>query len=142
MTAPGTPSPSSAASASTGSTAARPGGRLHLHPPGLPATDDWPRQATEQIVKVVDTVRDKTTGPALTAAAGVKYGVLIVLLGLPLAVLLLIALMRGCERGLIALGLDEPMWIVDLVFGAVFLAAGVVLWRKSSRTEPTLKDLP
>jgi hypothetical protein len=110
--------------------------------PPTPRTDDWPIQATDQIVKLVDTVRDKTTGPALTAAAAVKYGILALLLALPLTVLVFIALFRGLERALIGLGLHEPMWIVDLVFGSIFLLTGMFLWRKSTQPLPAAKELP
>jgi hypothetical protein len=61
---------------------------------------DWPKQATDSIVRVVDSVRDKTAGPAVTAARGIVYGSILLVLALPLFILLLVGLMRAMERGL------------------------------------------
>lgn len=112
--------------------------------PSPPA--DWPKQATTSIVKVVDTVRDKTTGPALTAAQWVVYGTVMALLAVPVLVFLLVGSIRLLEGGLLWLsqvgsdpapsgrGLKEPVWIVYLFFGAIFTVAGRILWRKAAKT--------
>jgi hypothetical protein len=42
--------------------------------------DEWPAQAADTIVRVVGSVRDKTTGPAVTAARGAVYGLLAAIL--------------------------------------------------------------
>ena len=55
------------------------------HRPGQhrpkPARDDWPAQAADTIVRVVGQVRDRTTGPAITAARAVVFGLLAAILG-------------------------------------------------------------
>jgi hypothetical protein len=106
--------------------------------PSTPDTTDWPKQATDSIVKVVDSVRDKTTGPAVRAARAVVYYSILGALALPFFILALIGTMRVAERGLIMLGeklgwsfLYEPMWLVYLIFGLIFFFTGTWLWRKA-----------
>ena len=43
--------------------------------------DDWPAQAADTIVSVVEKVRDRTTGPAITATRAVVFGLLAAMLG-------------------------------------------------------------
>lgn len=109
--------------------------------PAAPRTDDWPVQATDSIVKFVDGVRDKTTGPAITATRVLVYGTAIFLLVGPLLVLALVGTMRAVEhalnRGVWEIpGLAHPMWIVYLFFGGVFTLAGVWCWRKAGKPAP------
>src|SRR4051794_38452383 len=59
--------------------------------------EDWPAQATDAIVRVVDSARDKTTGPAVNAAHAAKYGIVVAILALPVGVILLIGFMRFFE---------------------------------------------
>jgi len=112
--------------------------------PAPPPEPDWPKQATQQIVKVVDGVRDATTGRALTAARVVVYGTVLALLGIPLLVLLLVGLMRWIEGGLLWLHeklgwgwLADPIYLVYLVFGAIFLVGGLYLWRSANKSIPS-----
>ena len=98
--------------------------------PAPPA--DWPQQATNSIVKVVDTVRDKTTGPALSAAQWAVYGTVIALLAIPLLILLLVGIMRLLE-GMLSTWLNEPIWIVYLVVGTLFTVGGLWCWRKAKQ---------
>src|SRR4051794_30376188 len=99
---------------------------------------EWPVQATDAIVRVVDTVRDKTTGPALNVARWLIYGLVLLLLSLPLAVLLLAGAMRLMEGGLLWLSvtyawadfLHDPIGFVYLFFGAVFVLGALICWRK------------
>jgi hypothetical protein len=90
--------------------------------------DDWPRQATRTIVRTVDSVRDKTTGPAITAAAVLVYGLIaLVAIGV-IGTALIIGMVRGLE-----ILLWHKVWLAYLVLAAVFLAGGLVSW---SRREP------
>ena len=54
---------------------------VELVPPP-PNTSDWPAQATDTIVNLVDQVRAKTTGPAITVARGLVFGLIVGVLGL------------------------------------------------------------
>jgi len=109
--------------------------------PAASAADDWPAQAADTIVKVVGTVRDNTTGKAITAARGVVYGILAGLLALVALVLVCIL----TDRGLTVLAnsilgwvdLDRPgrgAWIADVILGGAFTLAGWALWKKANAT--------
>lgn len=105
---------------------------------------DWPKQATDSIVRVVDQVRDKTAGPAVTAARGIVYGSILAILALPLFLFLLVGLMRAMERGLIMIGesrewslLLQPMWLVYLFFGLIFFLVGLRLWARARKPAPS-----
>lgn len=107
------------------------------------STADWPKQATDSIVRVVDTVRDKTAGPAVTAARGIVYGSILALLALPLFLLALVGSMRAMERGLIMIGewqqwswLYEPMYLVYAFFGVLFFVVGTRLWARARKPAP------
>jgi hypothetical protein len=98
-------------------------------PPGPDA--DWPAQAADTIERVVGSVRDKTTGPALTVARGVVYGLFAGLVGATAAVLAIIALVRLIDNYLPdAVFGEEHMWATYLVLGVAFLVPGVVLWTR------------
>jgi hypothetical protein len=108
-----------------------------------PPPPDWPKQATQQIVTVVDSVRDATTGRALTAARYLVYGTVLALLGLPLLVVLLVGLMRLIEGGLLWISdtfdlapLQDPICYVYLLFGLGFFIAGRYLWRSANKAAP------
>ena len=111
--------------------------------PSPPETTDWPKQATDSIVRVVDSVRDRTAGPAVKVARGIVYGSVLALLAVPLFVIILVGAMRAVERGLIMIGesrewsfLYEPMWLVYLLFGLVFFLVGRRFWAMAKRPAP------
>jgi hypothetical protein len=112
-------------------------------PGGAPsAQSEWPVQATDAIVRVVDSVRDKTTGPALDAARWFIYGIVLALLALPLAILLLVGAMRLTEGFFLWLygrgveWLHDPMWLVYAIYGGLFSLTGLVCWRKAKKPAP------
>ncbi len=105
--------------------------------PTLP-DEEWPAQAADAIVRVVDSVKQKTTVPAHTVAKGLKYGPAALLFGTVIVVALTIAGFRAFERLLILIGdktgasvLQEPMWIVYVVVGTLFTLVGLRLWGKA-----------
>jgi hypothetical protein len=111
-------------------------------PAGEPT--DWPAQATDSILNLVDNVRDKTTGPALTAARAIVYGTIIFLLAVPLAVMLMLMAMRGMEGILLFIGektgwafLTDPIYLVYLTFGVGFVLASRYLFRKAQKPSST-----
>ncbi len=108
--------------------------------PPAPDTTDWPAQATDSILNLVDNVRDKTTGPALTAARALVYGTIIFLLAIPLGIMLLVGAMRGLEGILLFIGektgwafLTDPMYLVYLIFGVLFVLVSRYLFRKAAK---------
>lgn len=99
-------------------------------------TTDWPAQAADTIERVVGTVRDKTTGPAITAARWVVYGTFSLLVGLAVLVLLAIAAVRALDAYLPdAVFGEEHTWAAHLVVGLLFSLGGMAMWSK--RKAPT-----
>lgn len=94
--------------------------------PGLPA--DWDRQATERIVAVVDQVKVKSAGPAITVARAAVFGLLGALLALVAGIVFLIGLVR-----LLNVVIPKDVWLVYLILGAVFSLAGMFVWSRRPR---------
>lgn len=94
--------------------------------------DDWPSKATATVVQYVGTVRDATTGKALTASRIAVYALAMALIGLVLAVLLLVLLVRLLVTLTAYLPFVEPgeTWLTYYILGGIFVVAGAVLWRK------------
>lgn len=107
--------------------------------PGPQAPDsDWPAQAADTIERVVGNVRDKTTGPALTAARGVIYGLFAAIVGLAVLVLFVVAAVRVLDTYLPdAVFGEDHTWAAHAIVGAVLSIAGAVCWarRKGPREE-------
>ena len=94
--------------------------------------EDWPAKASSTVVGYVGTVRDKTTGPALTASRNVVY---LLAIGLIAFVMLIIALVLLVRVLVVATGYApfvEPgeTWLAYLILGGLFLLVGMFLWRK------------
>ncbi|WCO67097.1 hypothetical protein PO878_21650 [Iamia majanohamensis] len=108
--------------------------------PGGEAHGDWPAQATETIVGLVDTVRQKTTGPATTAVRAAVWGLLIAIVGTAALVLFLVLFVRGldilAQVVLDAIGIEKAgraTWIAHTLTGLLFLVPGVLLMRKGAQ---------
>ncbi len=95
-------------------------------------TADWPRQATDSIIRLVDNVRDKTTGPAITAARVAVYGTVGAILAVPLLILLLIFVMRASEA-VLEHWFTDPIWMVYLFYGALFVTGGLWCWGRAKK---------
>jgi hypothetical protein len=100
---------------------------------------DWPVQAADTIERVVGSVRDKTTGPAITIARWVVYGTFALVVGSVVAVLVAIAAVRALDSYLpeSVFG-DEHIWAAHLLVGLVFTIVGMLAW--SRRTAPPQPD--
>ena len=99
-------------------------------PPGVDAEAHWADQATDTIVRTVDTVRERTSGPAITAVAGLVYGIVAAVGVGVIVVLLTAAAIRGLE-----LLLWRKVWLAYLVLSVACLAGGLVCW--SRRATPS-----
>jgi hypothetical protein len=103
-------------------------GKLPVPPP---PDRDWPAQAADTIERVVGTVRDKTAGPALTAARAVVYGTFAAIVGIACLIVLIIALVRLIDSYLPdAVFGEEHVWAAHLLLGLVFVISGGVLWAR------------
>jgi hypothetical protein len=91
---------------------------------------DWPGQAADAIVKSVDTLRDKTTGPVQKAARALVYGLLAVILGTMVGILLIIGVVRLVDS-IVGLFMDPPrIWVTYLIVGVLFTIAGALVFRR------------
>jgi predicted lysophospholipase L1 biosynthesis ABC-type transport system permease subunit len=92
---------------------------------------DWPAQAADVVERAVGAVRDKTTGPVLLMARAAVYGLFAIVVGLVLAALFGIAIVRLVNNYLpeSVFG-TERVWAAHLIVGLVFVAAGAVLWAR------------
>jgi Fe2+ transport system protein B len=88
------------------------------------AGDDWADQVTDLLVDTVDKVRDRTVIPVQKAARGIVYGLVIVVLAIPIVVMLLVALVR-----LVDYWVPGTVWWVYLLFGLIFSGAGLLTWK-------------
>ena len=104
---------------------------------------DWPKQATDTIVGLVDQVKDKVEGPATSVARTVVYGTLAAIVGTAALILGLVLLVRGFDI-LADLLLDvadieragRSTWIAHLVTGLFMAVPGVLMLRKATRPAP------
>ena len=102
-------------------------------PPMVP--EDWPKQATDGVVRVVDAVRDKTTGPVINVATVVVYGLVALTAASVLAVLLAIAAVRG-----LTLLLWDRAWAAHLSLGLLTTLGGFICWAKRPRLNRSRRD--
>ncbi|MFV0526511.1 MAG: LPXTG cell wall anchor domain-containing protein [Acidimicrobiales bacterium] len=96
------------------------------------ATPDWPARATATVVQYVDTVRSRTTGPALRVSRRVVYFTaigLIAVVALPMIMILLVRLAVAATAYVPSVDEGES-WLAYMILGVLFLMAGLLLWRK------------
>lgn len=100
--------------------------------PGNPLNDpNWATETTDRIVSVIDSVRAQTTQKVVYAARGAVFGVIAILLGAFIAVISLVALMRGLQSLLeLAVDWDRAVYLSYLIVGGVLSLVGLVLFRK------------
>jgi hypothetical protein len=95
-----------------------------------PRGPDWPAQAADRVVALVDTVRDKTTVPLTTAARAVVYGLVAGVMGTAVIVLLAIGAVRFAD-----VWIPGDVWRAHLVVGMLFTLIGLFLWSKRRRKD-------
>jgi len=86
---------------------------------------DWGTQLTDSFVGLVDNVKAKTTGPAITIIRALVFGFLVVAIG-AVALILLVA---GTVR-LVNSYLPGDVWATYLLVGTIFCVGGLILWSK------------
>jgi hypothetical protein len=95
-----------------------------------PRNPDWPAQAADRVVGLVDSVRNKTTVPLTTAARGVVYGLLAAVMGIAVVLFLAITSVR-----VLNVYLPGDVWAAHLVVGTLFTLVGFFLWSKRRRKD-------
>lgn len=110
-------------------------GTARLTSPAMPAnplTDpNWATETTEKVVRIVGTVRDKTTTPVVHVARALVFGVLAAFLGLFALFMFLIGLTRGIQA-LLDLGMSDArsVYVSYLIIGGILSLAGLLLFTK------------
>src|SRR3712207_900490 len=92
---------------------------------------DWPAQATDLVVNLVQQVRERTTRPAVLVARAVVFGLVAAVLGVAATVLRVAGGVR-----LVNVYLPGDVWAAHLLVGGVLTLAGFILW--SRRRGPAL----
>ena len=100
-------------------------------------TADWPAQAADTIERVVQGVRDKTTGPAISAARWLVAGLFVLLVGTMVAILLAVALVRMLDAYLPeSLFGEHHVWAAHGIVGLPLFGFGLALLsRRGSRDD-------
>ena len=93
-------------------------------------TDNLSNRALETIDSVVAVVNDKAVRPAVTAARGVVFGVIIAVIAIMVLVLVCVGFIRLTTVYLF----DDKVWISYLVLGAIFTVGGFFAYSKRGVT--------
>lgn len=106
---------------------------------GNPLTDpNWADTTTEQVVKLVDNVKAKTTKPAVMVARGLVFGLLAAFLGLFALVILLIGATRALQVLLELITTQgRSVYISYFVVGGALTLVGAVLFKKRNDASST-----
>ncbi len=101
-----------------------------------PQQKDWPAQATDAIVTQVGNIRDKTTGPVLTAARYAVYAAFAISLGTVALVIFVIGAVRALDNYLPDSVFGEThTWAAHSILGAILFLVGFALFFKKARTK-------
>ena len=99
-------------------------------------TSDWPAQAADTIERVVQSVRAKTTGPAISAARWLVAGLFVTLAGTMVVILLAVALVRILDAYLPDAWVGEQhVWAAHTLVGIPPFVGGLLLLRKRNRPD-------
>ncbi len=88
--------------------------------------NDWPATVADTIEGVVASVHDRFIRPAIVAARGIVFGLIIATMALILIVLLTVALIRF----LVVYVFNGRVWPAYLVVGGLFCIGGIVAWTR------------
>lgn len=99
---------------------------------GNPLTDpNWPAELADTVVRVVGTVKEKTTKPAVRVTRGIVFGLLATFLGVVALTLFLIGLTRGIQALLdLFLTPERAVYVSYLLVGGILCLLGALCFRK------------
>ena len=92
---------------------------------------DWAAEVADRIDEVVAKVRANTSDRLVGVARMVVYGLLAAVMGITAVILLVIFAIR-----LLDVIIPGEVWIPYAILGAIFLAAGLLLWSKRTARPP------
>ena len=92
--------------------------------------DEWSAKALETVDTVVATVNDKAIRPAVVAARGVVFGVIIGVVSVTVITLLCVGFIRLVTVYLAG----GRVWVSYLALGAIFVVAGAFLYSRRGVT--------
>jgi hypothetical protein len=91
--------------------------------------DDWPAQAADAVVRIVDDVKTKTTDNVVLLVRAIVYGLVIAVLGLAIIVMLSVALLRITDAYLpIGDGVGSATWAAHGLLGSLVSILGLGAW--------------
>jgi hypothetical protein len=96
---------------------------------GNPLTDpNWAPELADTVERLVGTVRDRATKPAVRAARAIVFGLLAAMLAVVAITLLLLAATRGLQA-LLDLGLDwsVAVYLSYFIVGGILCLVGLLL---------------
>ncbi len=97
------------------------------------AAAELPRKAADAVQLLVDTIHDKAVRPAVLATRAIVFGLLVAALGMLLAVVGSIALLRILD----VYAFGHRVWLSYIVLGGVLTLAGLGAWtRRTARPSP------
>lgn len=99
---------------------------------GNPLSDStWATEITDTVVRVVGTVRDKTTDNIVLVARAVVFGLFAAIVGVFALVILLVGLTRGLQS-LLELAVEWPraVYLSYFVLGGILCALGAFTMSK------------
>jgi hypothetical protein len=109
--------------------------------------EDWPANAADTVVRIVDQVKTKTTDNAVLLVRAMVYGIVIAVLGLAIIVLSTVALLRITDAYLpIGNGVGSATWAAHGLLGALlsilgFGACSCSTWPSSSESSSTASSM-
>ncbi len=91
--------------------------------------DDWPEQAADKVIDLVDKAKGYTTDNAIKAIRGLVYGLVILVLSGAALILTVIVLVRLADAYLpIGAGVGDATWSAHLFIGSLLTVLGLGAW--------------
>ena len=100
--------------------------------PGNPLTDpNWAADLADTVERVVGTVRDQATTPAVHVTRGIVFGLLAAFLGLTALILAFIGITRGLQALLdLVVTPAQAVYLSYLILGGILCLAGALFFRQ------------
>jgi len=98
---------------------------------GAAGEQDWAGETAGRLEEIVTKIRSQTTDRVVKVARVVVYGLLAAVMGLMLAIVALIGLLRGLDELV-----PQEIWLVYIPVGAILTGAGLLSWRKARKPSP------